>query len=173
MSKKESAVDLAKFIDKGVRVKLAGGREGDYASAPGFSSCSKSIRCQWNCQQLFAVICVIYLCCQSASGARYGTDLAPVWAPCVAAVSGVLKGYDQLLNVVLDEAVEYLRGEAIANLSKWHHFSQHLLVLVLCANFGHRIRPSTSWPPTVTASEHPTNCQDSMCRIMSTAREPF
>lgn len=28
MSKKESAVDLAKFIDKGVRVKLAGGREG-------------------------------------------------------------------------------------------------------------------------------------------------
>ncbi|WIA12860.1 hypothetical protein OEZ86_006176 [Tetradesmus obliquus] len=51
MSKKESALDLAKFIDKGVRVKLAGGRE----------------------------------------------------------VSGVLKGYDQLLNVVLDEAVEYLR----------------------------------------------------------------
>ncbi|KAG1672521.1 hypothetical protein FOA52_002830 [Chlamydomonas sp. UWO 241] len=49
--KKESAVDLAKFIDKGVRVKLAGGRE----------------------------------------------------------VSGVLKGYDQLLNMVLDEAVEYSR----------------------------------------------------------------
>ena len=29
----------------------------------------------------------------------------------VSAVSGVLKGYDQLLNLVLDEAVEYLRGE--------------------------------------------------------------
>ena len=27
------------------------------------------------------------------------------------AVSGVLKGYDQLLNVVLDDAVEYVRGE--------------------------------------------------------------
>lgn len=26
--KKESALDLARFIDKGVRVKLAGGREG-------------------------------------------------------------------------------------------------------------------------------------------------
>jgi U6 snRNA-associated Sm-like protein LSm7 len=26
---KESAVDLAKFVDKGVRVKLAGGREGN------------------------------------------------------------------------------------------------------------------------------------------------
>ncbi|KAG2499155.1 hypothetical protein HYH03_002737 [Edaphochlamys debaryana] len=52
MSKaKESAVDLAKFVDKGVRVKLAGGRE----------------------------------------------------------VQGILKGYDQLLNLVLDEAVEYLR----------------------------------------------------------------
>ncbi|GFH25860.1 hypothetical protein V8C86DRAFT_2480162 [Haematococcus lacustris] len=50
-SKKESALDLSKFIDKGVRVKLAGGRE----------------------------------------------------------VSGVLKGYDQLLNLVLDEALEYLR----------------------------------------------------------------
>lgn len=52
MSKpKESALDLAKFVDKGVRVKLAGGRE----------------------------------------------------------VQGILKGYDQLLNVVLDEAIEYLR----------------------------------------------------------------
>ncbi|KAJ9505020.1 hypothetical protein QJQ45_025604, partial [Haematococcus lacustris] len=54
-SKKESALDLSKFIDKGVRVKLAGGREGQCAS------------------------------------------------------SGVLKGYDQLLNLVLDEALEYLR----------------------------------------------------------------
>lgn len=26
------------------------------------------------------------------------------------AVSGVLKGYDQLLNLVLDEALEYMRG---------------------------------------------------------------
>lgn len=26
-------------------------------------------------------------------------------------MSGVLKGYDQLLNLVLDETVEYLRGE--------------------------------------------------------------
>ncbi len=28
MSKKESALELAKLMDKGVRVKLAGGREG-------------------------------------------------------------------------------------------------------------------------------------------------
>ncbi|KAI7837960.1 hypothetical protein COHA_008264 [Chlorella ohadii] len=48
---KESALDLAKFVDKSIRVKLAGGRE----------------------------------------------------------VVGVLKGYDQLMNLVLDEAVEHLR----------------------------------------------------------------
>ncbi len=36
MSRKENALDLAKFIDKGVRVKLSGGREG----AP--SACSSS-----------------------------------------------------------------------------------------------------------------------------------
>ena len=29
---------------------------------------------------------------------------------CAAAVEGVLKGYDQLLNLVLDETVEYARG---------------------------------------------------------------
>ena len=29
--RKENALDLAKFIDKGVRVKLSGGREGNFA----------------------------------------------------------------------------------------------------------------------------------------------
>lgn len=29
---------------------------------------------------------------------------------CWIAVTGTLKGYDQLLNLVLDEAVEFLRG---------------------------------------------------------------
>mmetsp|Transcript_19173 Transcript_19173/g.34166 ORF Transcript_19173/g.34166 Transcript_19173/m.34166 type:complete len:101 (-) Transcript_19173:225-527(-) len=49
--RKESALDLGRLIDKGVIVKLMGGRE----------------------------------------------------------VHGVLKGYDQLLNLVLDDSVEYLR----------------------------------------------------------------
>ncbi|WCJ18962.1 U6 snRNA-associated Sm-like protein LSm7 [Euphorbia peplus] len=49
--RKETVLDLAKFVDKGVQVKLTGGRQ----------------------------------------------------------VTGTLKGYDQLLNLVLDEAVEYLR----------------------------------------------------------------
>ncbi|KAL5972661.1 hypothetical protein ACLOJK_039466 [Asimina triloba] len=53
-SRKETVLDLAKFVDKGVQVKLTGGRQ----------------------------------------------------AP---AVTGTLKGYDQLLNLVLDEAIEFLR----------------------------------------------------------------
>ena len=32
MAKKENALDLAKLIDKGVRVKLSGGREGETLS---------------------------------------------------------------------------------------------------------------------------------------------
>uniref|UniRef100_A0A7S2ST35 Sm domain-containing protein n=1 Tax=Rhizochromulina marina TaxID=1034831 RepID=A0A7S2ST35_9STRA len=51
VNRKESILDLGKYIDQGVRVKFQGGRE----------------------------------------------------------VHGVLKGYDQLVNLVLDEAVEYLR----------------------------------------------------------------
>ncbi|OIW19150.1 hypothetical protein TanjilG_21042 [Lupinus angustifolius] len=49
--RKETVLDLAKFVDKGVQVKLTGGRQ----------------------------------------------------------VTGTLKGYDQLLNLVLDEAVEFIR----------------------------------------------------------------
>lgn len=51
-SRKENVLDLSKFMDKGVTVKLSGGR----------------------------------------------------------VVTGQLKGYDQLLNIVLDEARENLRG---------------------------------------------------------------
>lgn len=36
---------------------------------------------------------------------------APSYECFLLAVSGILKGYDQLLNVVLDETLEYLRGE--------------------------------------------------------------
>ena len=50
--KKESILDLRKYLDKCIRVKFSGGRE----------------------------------------------------------ASGILKGFDQLLNLVLDNTVEYLRG---------------------------------------------------------------
>ncbi|RWW66833.1 hypothetical protein BHE74_00025766, partial [Ensete ventricosum] len=67
-SRKETVLDLAKFIDKGVQVKLTGGRQGyRYADHP-----------------LLGGIAEIRL-------------------------TGALKGYDQLLNLVLDEAIEFLR----------------------------------------------------------------
>lgn len=75
---KQSAVDLAKFIDKGVHVKLAGGREGEIYKG--------SLNCYLHVIKTF---------------------LSMNWS-----VSGVLKGYDQLLNLVLDEGIEYIRGES-------------------------------------------------------------
>ena len=77
--KKENALDLAKFVDKSLRVKLAGGREGMLAA--------RACTCQ-------------------------GRAIAPASPlPPVGAVVGTLKGYDQLLNLVLDEASEFLRGQ--------------------------------------------------------------
>ncbi|XP_021910242.1 sm-like protein LSM7 [Carica papaya] len=58
--RKETVLDLAKFVDKGVQVKLTGGRQ----------------------------------------------------------VTGTLKGYDQLLNLVLDEAVEFLRVNVLMQLGR-------------------------------------------------------
>lgn len=56
--KKESIVDLSRYLEKIIRVKFAGGRE----------------------------------------------------------VSGILKGYDPLVNLVLDNTTEYLRGESCINI---------------------------------------------------------
>lgn len=80
-NRKETALDLAKFIDKGVRVKLAGGREG-------------GVYC-WGILLRFLMV----------------NNVAPTHDHHhLCTVTGVLKGYDQLLNLVLDETVEYLRG---------------------------------------------------------------
>lgn len=62
--KKESIVDLSRFIDKRIQVKFQGGREG----------------------KLFFIYGTVYF-----------------------SASGILKGYDALLNMVLDNCVEYLR----------------------------------------------------------------
>ena len=56
--KKESIVDLSKYLDKAVRVKFQGGRE----------------------------------------------------------AQGILKGYDPLLNLVLDNTTEFLRGKIVPSL---------------------------------------------------------
>lgn len=46
-------------------------------------------------------------------GHHFGADSIP--RPPLHPVEGVLKGYDQLLNLVLDEAVEFLRGETMGS----------------------------------------------------------
>lgn len=65
--KKENILDLNKYMDKEVRVKFNGGREG------------KSFDCR---------------------------ELAD------SSVSGTLKGYDQLMNLVLDDVKESMHGES-------------------------------------------------------------
>ncbi|KAM6216685.1 LOW QUALITY PROTEIN: U6 snRNA-associated Sm-like protein LSm7 [Rhynchocyon petersi] len=68
--KKESILDLSKYIDKTIRVKFQGGREGEAAAV---STLSKQ------CQII------------SSEG------------------TGILKGFDPLLNLVLDGTIEYMR----------------------------------------------------------------
>ncbi len=76
---KDTAVNLAKFIDKSIIVKLSGGREGTF------------------CCLVKLVSVFVHLTAHEVPPFRF-------------AVVGILKGYDQLLNLVLDEAIEYLRG---------------------------------------------------------------
>lgn len=46
------------------------------------------------------------------AGGRQGTPF-----PLISSVCGTLKGFDQLTNLVLDDAVEYLRGLWLSNLA--------------------------------------------------------
>lgn len=46
------------------------------------------------------------------------------------AVTGTLKGYDQLLNLVLDEAVEFLRGNILGHVLE--HTQHWVTWLNLC-----------------------------------------
>ena len=90
MAKKENALDLAKLIDKGVRVKLSGGREGWTLPWHASEWISYYAFMKEKIQHHIKSICI--------------DD--ETWH----AVEGVLKGYDQLLNLVLDETIEYARG---------------------------------------------------------------
>ncbi|XP_058138111.1 U6 snRNA-associated Sm-like protein LSm7 isoform X1 [Dasypus novemcinctus] len=69
--KKESILDLSKYIDKTIRVKFQGGREG-----PAWSASRE----------------LITRAIRTTRGA-----------------SGILKGFDPLLNLVLDGTIEYMR----------------------------------------------------------------
>lgn len=95
--KKETVLDLGKFIDKSVRVKLSGGREGGCFSPNHLAIC---------------LIPPDSLCPSWGLVAFAGSCVSPKSTCWLFAVLGVLKGYDQLLNLVLDETTEFLRGKA-------------------------------------------------------------
>ncbi|KAL6514973.1 Sm-like protein lsm7 [Orobanche gracilis] len=86
--RKETVLDLAKFVDKGVQVKLTGGRQG--------------ILCL-EASDLF-IFCIAFI-------VEPMDEFIDFFVIChwLFYFTGTLKGYDQLLNLVLDEAVEFLR----------------------------------------------------------------
>ncbi|XP_041616259.1 U6 snRNA-associated Sm-like protein LSm7 isoform X1 [Vulpes lagopus] len=84
--KKESILDLSKYIDKTIRVKFQGGREAQ-------DSCSGKASLTLHPGP-------------HAFGVSSWYHLSPF--P-VLRTSGILKGFDPLLNLVLDGTVEYMR----------------------------------------------------------------
>ncbi|UYV61675.1 LSM7 [Cordylochernes scorpioides] len=73
--KKESILDLTKYLEKAIRVKFQGGREG--------------------------------------TGNILSPPLPIPNSPCVVTATGILKGFDPLINLVLDNTTEYLRVRAV------------------------------------------------------------
>lgn len=54
----------------------------------------------------FVIWCALFCHCQILKFVKF-------WYPVIhLSVTGTLKGYDQLLNLVLDEALEFLRGKS-------------------------------------------------------------
>jgi small nuclear ribonucleoprotein (snRNP)-like protein len=87
-AKKSAVLDLTKHVDQRVRVKFTGGREGNTAG-----SYYESISLFWySCSG-----CFWYSCSGSADDG-------------FSSVEGRLKGFDTLVNLVLDDCVEYIRG---------------------------------------------------------------
>ncbi|KAB5520512.1 hypothetical protein DKX38_024831 [Salix brachista] len=111
--RKETVLDLAKFVDKGVQVKLTGGRQGFELEDLGRGfilghentthwSTSHASNCmvEMGVRQIFENKSVVV---ELITGFGYNQEG-------ITLLTGTLKGYDQLLNLVLDEAVEFLRA---------------------------------------------------------------
>ncbi|KAK3013016.1 hypothetical protein RJ639_009965 [Escallonia herrerae] len=104
--RKETVLDLAKFIDKGVQVKLAGGRQGFDVCGSCFGVNESPLIRRIGKEHLDWVTKEVefYLRWGLGTTLARAKDFGLIFA-----LSGTLKGYDQLLNLVLDEAVEFLR----------------------------------------------------------------
>jgi len=108
--KKETVLDLGKFIDKGVRVKLSGGREG--ACLPKKKCAPLSLEAEFDTRKVYVVGATRVSHPRTRAHARAPLppyQVSPSPTPPTYAVTGTLKGFDQLLNLVLDECLEYLR----------------------------------------------------------------
>lgn len=81
---------MSKYIDKPIRVKFQGGREGRWISYD--NKLTVKQRCGICCPyfQLMETLHRVSVC---------------------SSASGVLKGFDPLLNLVLDGTIEYMRGK--------------------------------------------------------------
>ncbi len=107
--KKESILNLDKYINKPIQVKFQGGREGAccaFTATGGqrVAAASRNVASAPNRPRGLA--CVLYsgllfVCCWWVGG---------IIATCswLASVKGILKGYDLMVNLVLDETVETL-----------------------------------------------------------------
>lgn len=91
--KKENILDLAKYLDKQINVKFNGGREGSLARSP-----------------LASLLCLVRSREGEKSKEAKKAKKAKANRPNSHLVVGVLKGYDQLMNLVLDDVQELLRG---------------------------------------------------------------
>ncbi|KAJ8782499.1 hypothetical protein J1605_010023 [Eschrichtius robustus] len=126
--KKESILDLSKYIDKTIRVKFQGGREGRNGYAP-FAGGETEAR-KGAPTSLEATVAGIHGSASCGSCLTQATvrpaqhsfssdalkvdrllDLNEIHE---AVSSGILKGFDPLLNLVLDGTIEYMRGECSA-----------------------------------------------------------
>jgi len=85
--KKVTVLDMSKYVDKSIRVKFMGGREVSPSACCGLVAPVQHSTC-----------------CYHASALSHGL---------FAQVVGVLKGYDALLNLVLDESHEYLKVQQL------------------------------------------------------------
>lgn len=102
-ARKESVLDLGRFIDKVVRVKLAGGREGAHYTVLRVLASALYV----------AITEVSFLVSASSAAACLHPVLATSSVSLCLAVQGTLKGYDQLLNLVLDECIEFMQGASL------------------------------------------------------------
>ncbi|KAM9254554.1 U6 snRNA-associated Sm-like protein LSm7 isoform 1-T1 [Cariama cristata] len=101
--KKESILDLSKYIDKTIRVKFQGGREAGSATCRPLVCLKVSSMLRGRCSaEAFAKQT------RSAFKISFKTPLG-LDASEVLEASGVLKGFDPLLNLVLDGTIEYMR----------------------------------------------------------------